>query len=88
MSYTVLYTYSLIKILGSNESNHYESEIKKGLIDQTINITVKFRIVSLLLGRPLDVYWNRLCSFYLFYGFIFLYRFKNKEYGSIILQQL
>lgn len=58
MSYTVLYTYSLIKILGSNESKHYESEIKKGLIDQTKNITVKLRIVSLLLGRPLDVYWN------------------------------
>lgn len=38
MSYTVLYTYSLIKILGSDELNHYEPEIKKGLIDQTINI--------------------------------------------------
>lgn len=36
--YTVLYTYSLIKKLGSNESKHYEPEIKKGLIDQTINI--------------------------------------------------
>lgn len=38
MSYTVLYTYSLIKIQGSNESKHHEPEIKKGLIDQTINI--------------------------------------------------
>lgn len=32
MSYTVLYTYSLIKILGYNESKHHEPEIKKGLI--------------------------------------------------------
>lgn len=39
MSYTVLYTYSLFKTLGSNESKHYEPEIKKRpIIDQTINI--------------------------------------------------